>query len=207
VLVDSYIKLTSPRARRALLALRNPVTTSTDEFASKLFRHEIWKATSAISVKRDAALRAGLFAEDVKQRQDLEFLIRLTQCATCGSTDEILWVKTWAANRITSRHRFVACTLELVRRHPQFYSVPQYRVGLARDLTRNLLLLIRDREFAQIPVDLHLAAGEFGIWRTAALIVSGARELLMRETRRQIRQRRGSASISAVGPAPARSRV
>ena len=207
VLVDSFIKLTSPKAKRPQLELCNPVTGSTAEFASKLFRHELWKATSAISVKRDAAVRAGLFAEDVKQRQDLDFLIRLTECASCGSTDEILWVKTWSPDRITSRHRFAASTLDLVRRHPQFFSEPHYRVGLARDLTRNMLLLLRDRDVAQIAADFRLCAEEFGLWRTGALIGSGTRELLVREAKRRLRRRRGSVSSAAAAPAPPRSRV
>ena len=207
MLVDSFIKLTSPKARRARLELRNPVTSSTKEFACKLFRREMWKATSAISMTRDAAIRAGMFAEDVKQRQDLEFLIRLTQCAKCGSIDDILWVKTWSANRITSRQRFLVCTLEIVRRYPQFHDLPHYRVGLARDLGRHMLLLIRDRDFGQVATDLRLAASEFGIWRTSALLTNGARELLVREARRRIRRPRASASIAAAEPAAARSRV
>jgi glycosyltransferase involved in cell wall biosynthesis len=207
VLVDSYVKLTSPNAKRPQLELRNPVTSSTAEFASKLFRHELWKATSAISVKREAAMRAGLFADDIKQRQDLDFLIRLTECARCRSTDEILWVKTWSADRITRRDRFMASTLELVRRHPQFVQVRDYRVGLARDITRNLLLLMRDRDFGQIGADLQLCAREFGLWRTGGLIANGTRELLGRAVKRRVRRPRASASNAAAAPAPARNRA
>ncbi len=207
VLVDSFLKLTSPRAKRPQLGLRNPVTRSTAEFASKLFRHELRKATSAISVRREAAIRAGLFAEDIKQRQDFDFLIRLTECASCASTDEILWVKTWAADRITSRNRFMASTLELVRRHPQFLAARDYRVGLARDIARNALLLARDRDLGQIAADWRLCAREFGLWRTSALIGSGTRELLVRAVRRRLRRRRESVSGAAAGPAGARNRV
>jgi glycosyltransferase involved in cell wall biosynthesis len=207
VLVDSFIKLTSPKAKRPQLELRNPVTNSTAEFASKLFRHELWKATSAISVKREAAIRAGVFAEHIKQRQDLDFLIRLTECAACRSTDEILWVKTWAADRITSRRRFVTSTIELVRRHPQFLGVRDYRVGLARDLTRHMMLLLRDRQFAQIAEDIPICAHEFGVWRTSALIGSGTRELLARAVKRRLRRRRVTGSSAVAAPAPARSRV
>jgi glycosyltransferase involved in cell wall biosynthesis len=207
VLVDSFIKLTSPKAKRPQLELRNPVTGSAEEFACKLFRHELWKATSAISVKRDAAIRAGLFAEDIKQRQDLDFLIRLTECASCASTDEILWVKTWSPDRITSRHRFAASTLELVRRHPQFFSVPDYRIGLARDLTRNMLLQLRDQDLAQIAADFRLCSKQFGLGRTSALIGSGTRELMVREVKRRLRRRRGSVSSAARAQARARSRA
>ncbi len=207
VLVDSFIKFTSPRAKRPQLELRNPVTRSTAEFASKLFRHELWKATSAISVKRDAAIRAGLFAENIKQRQDLDFLIRLTGIANCATTDEILWVKTWAPDRITSRTRFLASTLELVRRHPQFLAYPDYRVGLARDISRNMLLLIRDRDFDQVAAYVRLCRREFGVWRTSRLIGSGIRELLVRAVKRRLRPRREPPSISPAEPAPARNRA
>jgi glycosyltransferase involved in cell wall biosynthesis len=207
VLVDSFVKLTSPGSRRQQLELRNPVTRSTEEFALKLFRHELWKATSAISLRREAAIRAGLFSEDVKQRQDLEFLIRLTEVANCASIDEVLWVKTWAPNRITARQRFIASTLELVRRHRQYYAKPEYRVGLARDLMRGLLLLLREGQFRQAISDYGLSARELGARPMARMAWSGIGELLVREVKRRFRRRRASASNGAEEPAQARSRA
>jgi glycosyltransferase involved in cell wall biosynthesis len=206
VLVDSFVKLTSPNARRPQLELRNPVTSSTEDFARKLFRHELWKATPAITVKRDAAIRAGMFAEELKQRQDLDFLIRLTESANCASTDEILWVKTWAPDRITNRFRFIQSTLELVRRHPQFVSNRFYRVGLARDFARHLMLLLRDHERRQALADLRLSAKELGVWRTTGLLLRGTGELLLRAAKLRLRRQRAS-SIVTVELAEARNRA
>jgi glycosyltransferase involved in cell wall biosynthesis len=206
VLVDSFTKLTSPNAKRLQLELRNPVTSSTKDFARKLFRHELWKATPAITVKRAAAIRAGMFAEELKQRQDFDFLIRLTERANCASTDEILWVKTWAPDRITNRCRFIRSTLELVRRHPQYVNIPDYRVGLARDFARHLLLLLRDHQRRQALADLRLSAKELGAWRTTRLLLRGTGELLLRAARLRLRRPRVS-SIAAVELAKARSRA
>jgi glycosyltransferase involved in cell wall biosynthesis len=192
VLVDSFIKLTSPNARRRHMEMRNPVARSTGDFASKLFRHELWKATSAISVKRDAAIHAGMFSEQVKQRQDLDFLIRLTAVANCASTDKILWVKTWSADRITNRARFTQSTLELVRRHPQFVGNPVYRVGLARDLARNFVLLLRDRERRRALADLRLIANELGRLRAIGLLLRGTGELLIRGAKLRLKLPRAS---------------
>src|SRR4051794_34729501 len=87
VLVDSFIKLTSPTARRDRIERRNPRIDCTTEFARCLFARELWKSTSAITVAREAAIRAGMFDESVLRRQDMDFLIRLTEVANCASTD------------------------------------------------------------------------------------------------------------------------
>lgn len=183
VLVDSFLKLTSPHARRRSMEMRNPVTHDTRSFARALFQRDLWKATSAISVRKAAVERAGLFTEDIKQRQDFDLLIRLTETANCCSTDEILWIKTWSADRITSRGRFIAATLELVRRHPQYYSNPDYRAGLARDLVHNSSLLLRERNGRQVLADLRLLAQEIGAFRTGQLALNGLRQALVKGIR------------------------
>ncbi|HWJ59042.1 MAG TPA: glycosyltransferase family A protein [Sphingomicrobium sp.] len=185
VLVDSFLKLTSPHARRRFIEMRNPVTDCTRDFAKALFQRNLWKATSAISVRKSAVERAGLFTEDIKQRQDFDLLIRLTETADCRSTDEILWIKTWTADRITSRGRFIAATLELVRRHPQYYSNTEYRAGLARDLINNAALLLRERNGRQVMADLRLVARELGTLRTGLLAAQGLRQALLRGLRRR----------------------
>lgn len=193
VLVDSSLRMTSPRAKAKFTDHRNPVTRSTDAFALALFRKHLFKATSAISVRREAAVRAGLFAEDIKQRQDFDFLIRLTESARCASTDEMLWVKRWTHDRITNRERFVAATIELVRRHPQYISNAQYRVGLARDIVRNSYLLWREGKRGAVGEDLKLVARAFGPLTAAGLVFSGIAQVVAKGAKRQPRgQRRGS---------------
>lgn len=178
VLVDSSLRAGSPRAKARFTENRNPVSRSTEAFALALFRKKLFKATTSISVRREAALRAGLFAVDIKQRQDFDFLIRLTETANCASTDEILWIKRWTHDRITNRERFVAATLELVRRHPQYLANRSYRSGLARDLVRNSYLLSREGNNQRVVADLQRAARELGWWTTVRLIASGSRQAL-----------------------------
>ena len=138
VLVDSFVKLTSPQAKRDRIERLNPRVTSNEEFARRLFARELWKPTSSITVRREAAVRAGMFDEDVARRQDMEFLIRLTEVANCASTDAVTWTKYWSPDSISEQKAFVASTIELVRRHPQYAARPEYRCGLAKDLTRHL---------------------------------------------------------------------
>jgi glycosyltransferase involved in cell wall biosynthesis len=56
VLVDSFVK----HCPGTLRARHNPRVASTEEFRRRLFSRELWKSTSAITVRRDAAFRAGL---------------------------------------------------------------------------------------------------------------------------------------------------
>lgn len=197
VLVDSSLRMNSPRAKARYMENRNPVTRSTDEFALALFRKHLFKATSAISVKREAAVRAGLFAEDIKQRQDFDFLIRLTETARCASTDEILWIKRWTHDRITNRERFLAATLELVRRHPQYVTNGQYRAGLSRDIIRNSYLLWREGKRVAVGADLKRATKALGLVMTARLVVSGLGQALLRLARRR---QRATTPVSALSP-------
>ena len=204
VLVDSFVKLTSPQAKRERIERRNPRIASTEEFARRLFARELWKPTSAITLKREAALRAGMFDEDVARRQDMEFLIRLTEVANCASTDAITWTKYWSPDSISEQKAFVASTLELVRRHPQYVERPEYRCGLAKDLTRHLLRLLRERRYSE-------AAKGRGCWCAssgprgppACLLSGGAREL----SKRRLKRRRGTTGPSAQEPSAARNRA
>jgi hypothetical protein len=205
VLVDSYVKLTSPKAKRRRIERRNPVIRSTDEFARRLFGRKLWKPTSSISVKRDAAIRAGKFDEAVERRQDLDFLIRLTKFASCGSTDAILWTKAWTPDSISAHRQFVASTLELARRHPQYLTNPAYRAGLAKDLARHLLILLRDGEHAQALADARLTAQELGFWRAAGLFLTGTKELIVRRGRRGAAS--GTPAASAAESASAKART
>lgn len=185
VLVDSYVRVNSPRAKRSHAEIRNPDTANTNEFARALFTRELAKATSAISVRREAAIRAGLFDEAVRQRQDFDFLIRLSETANCASSREILWIKGWTGDRLTSRERFVAATVELVHRHPQYLDNPIYRGGLARDIARNGYLLLREKKWRAAFAGLALAAGAFGLWQTAGLVLRGTGQALKRDVRRR----------------------
>lgn len=203
VLVDSFVKHNSPTARRKRVERRNPRVDSTEEFARCLFARELWKSTSAITVTRAAALRAGLFDEGVSRRQDMEFLIRLTEVANCASTDAVTWVKYWSPDSISVHRAFVASTVELVRRHPQYLARPEYRCGLANDLAGHLYRLLRARRFGEAAKGVRLLVGEFGLARTGALLLAGAREM----SKRRLRPRRETSAQGASGPSAVRNRA
>ena len=203
VLVDSFVKLTSPQAKRDRIERLNPRVTCNEEFARRLFARELWKPTSSITVRREAAVRAGMFDEDVARRQDMEFLIRLTEVANCASTDAVTWTKYWSPDSISEQKAFVASTIDLVHRHPQYAARPEYRCGLAKDLTRHLLRLLRRRRYREAAQGARLLVREFGAVRTAGLLLSGGREL----SKRRLKRRRGTIEPSAREPSAARNRA
>lgn len=210
VMVDSFVRACSPHARRSFRQIRNPDTGSTDEFAIALFSRELFKATTAISVRRDRALAVGGFDTSVRQRQDFEFLVRLTEVAKCVSTSEIMWIKGWTADRITNRERFFAATIELVERHPQYIGVRAYRRGLARDLARNGYFLIREGKWKGAFADVGRAARAFGPFRAIGLLASGIGQALARSLKHSPEQacdERQFSLIEAEALAAARNRA
>jgi glycosyltransferase involved in cell wall biosynthesis len=182
VLVDSFVKMSpdGPRARQ------NARISTTEEFRRRIFSRELWKSTSAITVRREIAVK-GLFDEGVSRRQDMDFLIKLSEFANCAATDATLWVKHWSEDGISSNRSFLDTTLELVGRHPQYLGDSAYRIGLSRDLTRHILLLMRKHRLREAWQAVASIASRLGWRSTAALLVSGANEF----ARRTIKRRRG----------------
>ena len=190
VLLDSFTKLYPPGHPREKADRRNPVIDANAEFVAALFGRRLWKATSAITLRKDAAVRAGLFDETLKRRQDLDFLIRVSRVARCASIDQVLWVKTWTAGAISDNPAsFMSATLELARRYPEYLANPRYRTGLARDVTRHLGLLLVAGKFGRFARDGRVLMRAFGPRRVAGLIGEGSGELVRRGNRRRRRAR------------------
>ncbi len=185
VRVDLFIKLASPESKMPYLVMRNPDTDTGADFTRALFLRKLYKATSAISVRRLAAVRAGLFSEGVQQRQDFDFLIRLSETARCTSSPEICWIKTWSRTRITSPARFVAATLVLVERHPQFLKNREYRPGLARDLVRNSAWLAKRGHGRTVLGNFAMVMRKFGLIETVRLYGEGVAQALRDMVRRR----------------------
>ncbi len=72
LLVDSFIKVRPPGSARSTVVRRNPVIEDRETFRRALFTRLLWKATPAITVKREVALHAGLFDEELKRLQDFD---------------------------------------------------------------------------------------------------------------------------------------
>jgi len=181
VLVDSFTKEFPAGDGRKPAKRQNPVIDTTDDFVRALFSRRLWKATSAITVRRETAIRAGLFDETLKRRQDFDFLYRASKVGRCASTDEILWVKSWTPGCISDDlGTFAGATIELCRRHPAYFANRSFRAGLARDIARHFVRLIAARRFADIGRDARAFAREFGWPGLVRLTLAGLWEMLAR---------------------------
>lgn len=182
LLLDSFIKEFPAGSGRKVARRQNPNIDTTADFVSALFNRRLWKATSAISIRRDAAKRAGLFDETLKRRQDFDFLIRASAAGNCAATDEVTWVKTWTPGAISDDlGTFVGATVELCRRHPEYYANPEFRPGLARDVTRHFVRLIAARRFTDIGRDAKAIRHQFSTAGLIRLIGEGSREMFVRK--------------------------
>jgi glycosyltransferase involved in cell wall biosynthesis len=166
LLVDSFIKVQPSGAR---VERRNPVINDRETFRKALFTRQLWKATPSISVKRETALRV-MFDETLRRLQDFDFLIRVSEAANCASTDAVLWVKYWDANAISIQDNMIPANVELVRRHPEYLSVREYRPGLAYILRLSLWRRVKKANFAGAVRDVKQLANAFGAGEAARLL-------------------------------------
>ena len=146
-----------------------------ETFRKALFQRQLWKATPAITVKRDAALRAGLFDETLRRLQDFDFLIRVSQFANCAATDQVLWVKYWDAGAISAQDNMIPANIELVRRHPEYLSVRDYRPGLAYILRLSLWRRLKKGDPAGILRDIRSLTNAFGPREATRLLFEAAK--------------------------------
>ena len=186
VLLDSFTKEFPAGDPRHPVPRRNPAIDDGAEFLRALFNRRLWKATPAISIRREAAARAGLFDETLKRRQDFDFLIRACKGGRCASTDEVTWTKSWMPGAISDDLRtFAPATIELCRRHPVYFDNPDYRPGLARDVTRHFLRLTKALRFDDLWRDARLLSNHFSTAGLTRLIAEGSKEILSRRRAKQ----------------------
>jgi glycosyltransferase involved in cell wall biosynthesis len=168
LLVDSFVKVQPPGARSAEVVRRNPVIHDRELFRTALFTRRLWKATPAITARRDAALQA-MFDESLRRLQDFDFLIRVSKAGNCASTDQVLWVKHWDSNAISGQDNMIQANVELVRRHPEYLATPAYRPGLAYALRLSAWRRLKRGDFRGIGRDLRSLADAFGRGEAARL--------------------------------------
>ena len=169
LLVDSFIKVQPPGARKAEVVRRNPVIDEREQFRTTLFTRRLWKATPAITVKRQIAIEAGLFDETLRRLQDFDFLIRVSEMANCASTDRVLWVKYWDAGAISAQDNMIPANVELVRRHLEYLRNPAYRPGLAYALRLSAWRRIKRGDIGGIARDMRSLGDAFGRREAARL--------------------------------------
>jgi len=186
VLLDSYVKSYPQSGKRPDVGMRNPVLDDNDEIRDALFNRSLKKATPGIAVRRDAAFRAGLFDEELRRRQDFDFILRLLKVARCASTDELLWVKVNSPDAISANlGGFVDSTVAFYRRHPDLLDGSAGRNGLAQDLARHFGRRARGAPGAALH-DARALAAEYGWGRLLRLTYEGAFHL----SRRRANERR-----------------
>lgn len=170
ILVDSFVKVQPPGSTRDRIVRKNPVIDDRGLFRTALFTRQLWKATPAITVRREVAIRAGLFDESLKRLQDFDFLIRASKFAACGSTDEVLWVKYWDERAISAQDTLISANVELVRRHPEYLSERSYRPGLAYILRLSLWRRLKAGKLGGASRDIRELANAFGARQAARLL-------------------------------------
>ncbi len=192
VLLDSFIKRYRPGRDRPDIDLRNPVLDSNEAILEALFNRRIWKATPGIAVRREAALRAGMFDPLLRRRQDFDFILRLAAVARCATTDELLWIKTYSTDAISSQlDSFAESTLSFLERHPEYRDNQAYRSGLAHDLGRHFVRLAKRKQWGQALRDAKLLSSTLGFVPLVRLTVEGAG--LFKSRRRAIREKSSNA--------------
>ncbi|MES2002303.1 MAG: glycosyltransferase family 2 protein [Pseudomonadota bacterium] len=175
-LVDSYA-IVNPSKRNEPEPLVNAVILTSEEFLAAMFTstvksRRIRKATSGMTVRRDIALRAGLFDEKVDRRQDMEFLARLAKTARCATTDCILWTKYEQPDSISfTGGGFIASTLLMHRSHPEYSKDDR---NMPADVVIYLCETLQRRRYYRALEDIRMLAGHLGIVSTLSLILRGA---------------------------------
>jgi len=166
LLVDSFVKIQPSSAR---VTRKNPEINDLALFRKALFTRLLWKATPSITVNRQTALRV-MFDETLRRLQDFDFLIRASEIANCASTDAVLWVKYWDSGAISTQDNMIGANIELVRRHPEYLSVREYRPGLAYIRRLSLWRRLKKANLAGAARDVNQLARAFGRGEAARLL-------------------------------------
>ncbi len=175
-LVDSYLIVNPDRFDGRPEPLINRPIEGSDAFLEALFdstvrARRVRKATSAMTVRRDVALRAGLFNEQIHRRQDMEFLVRLAKTARCATTDRLLWIKHEIPDSITfTGDGFIAATMAMARDHPEY---AERSTRMSADIWVYLWETVRRRQYARAAADVSLLRREFGFASASGMIVRG----------------------------------
>jgi glycosyltransferase involved in cell wall biosynthesis len=167
LLVDSFMKVQESGKR---LLRRNRPTRDPQQFRRALFTRRLWKATPAITVRRETIVRAGLFDESLRWLEDFDLLIRISDFASCAASDAVLWTKHWDADAISGGEDMVAANVELVRRHPDYLTVREYRPGLVYILRLALWRRLKRRDVAGAGRDIRRLAEGLGGFAAARLL-------------------------------------
>ncbi len=187
VLIDSF-EVIYPRLTnwKRSASRNNPDLRDSDAIERAVFDRRAYKATPAISARKEALIAAGLFDEALRRREDMDLVLRLTRSARVATTSEVLWTKFYTRGSLSAQlDTFIPTVIEICRRHPNYFTEPRFRSGLARDEARHLLQRCVRGQFAMAAQDLRRLREFQGNAETRALITEGFGEILRRLAKRK----------------------
>jgi glycosyltransferase involved in cell wall biosynthesis len=130
----------------------NPSGCSGADFRAGLFERTIAKATTAMSVRREALFEAGLFDETLHRRQDLDVILRLSKAHVCMTTDRVLWLKYETRDGISRDARtYLDAVIAICDRHPEY--LRDHPAPLYRDLRSHFSKRLKRKEWKTFAVD------------------------------------------------------
>jgi glycosyltransferase involved in cell wall biosynthesis len=188
VLVDSFEFVTNNHQGSRVRVHKNRELRQSREIEDAVYRRKLWKATGAISARRDALIKAGLWDESLKRRTDMDFILRLAQSCRCASTSAVLWRKRSNSTAISSqKETFISALIDIVQRHPKYTSKFRWRSGLARDITYHMLTVLLRTQYNIALNDWKQLIRFFGVPRTVYYIVLGSIMLLLQVLKNGLR--------------------
>jgi glycosyltransferase involved in cell wall biosynthesis len=184
--------ITDHERKRADVVEANPVIDEEGNAAllEALFLRQIRKATPGIAVRTQVARAIGGFDEELRRRQDFDFIVRAARQTRIVTTDRPLWIKSYPADAISSNHdSFVAGALAFHRRHPEQYDNPIYRRGFALDVARHFRRRIKAGQPLAAVRDFAALSAGLGAGRAFRLWTDGRSELTAHRRSRRARRR------------------
>ena len=174
LLVDACIKRWPAGSGKRDRVRHNPKLEGNDAVLAALFDRRLFKATPGITVRRDTAIRAGLFDEGLRRRQDYDFILRVARVGRLASRDESSWVKMTTTDAITADlDRSLDAIFALWDRHPEHFSKLSTRNGMADDLGRHFAKLIAAGKSGLLRRDGRAVVARFGAGPTVLALLRG----------------------------------
>lgn len=173
LLVDACIKRWPEAPGKQDRVRHNPELSGNEAVLAALFDRSLFKATPGITVRRDAAIRAGLFDVGLRRRQDYDFILRVARVGRLASRDTASWVKTSSSGTITSDlDHALSAIFALWDRHPEHFAKLSARTGMADDLARHFVKLAERRRDLLLR-DAHRVITRFGAGPALLALLSG----------------------------------
>jgi hypothetical protein len=200
LLVDACIKRWPDQPGKRDRVRSNPVLEGNSQLLSALFDRRLFKATPGITVRRDIALRAGLFDEGLRRRQDYDFILRVARIGRLASRNTPSWIKVSSADAITADlDRALEAITALWDRHPEYFGRLDARTGMADDLARHFAKLVARREARLLVRDARAVFARFGTVPVVAMTFRGFGTYLSRKARHAIGRRPAIAETRSNG--------